>query len=259
VLEPAASYIKEERLKWVSAAVWFDGVDPVSGESIGPVLTSVAFTNQPFLRGLPALAASARPFHPNQDRSVMKDKLTKILSLGADSGEQDITTRVEKLVESNRRLLAWKKDVDTKAASADVDAVMLTRKIDPSLRGALLLQRTNDPKGFLAAFPPTATQVHPQLTQRVGDGASPPATRLSSLSLGADGKVQVGTPRPTQNVELIQKIAACPGRNKTERALTFVRSQPGGAALSHEEAHAQACIVLNQAGVPAHAMDITLG
>ncbi len=57
---PAQSQIKNRQLKWVSAAVWFNGKDPVSGQSIGPVLTSVAFTNQPFLKGLQPLAASSR-------------------------------------------------------------------------------------------------------------------------------------------------------------------------------------------------------
>lgn len=62
LLEPAKTYIRNGQMKWVSVAVWFDAVDPVTGKPIGPTLTSIAFTNNPFLQGLPAIAASSRPF-----------------------------------------------------------------------------------------------------------------------------------------------------------------------------------------------------
>lgn len=57
-LEPARTYIKEERYQWSSVSILFDAIDAVSGKSIGPVLTSVALTNQPFIEGMQPLAAS---------------------------------------------------------------------------------------------------------------------------------------------------------------------------------------------------------
>lgn len=59
-LEPARSYIKEGRYQWASVSVVFDAVDARSGEQIGPVLTSVALTNQPFIEGMQKLAADRK-------------------------------------------------------------------------------------------------------------------------------------------------------------------------------------------------------
>jgi len=56
-LEPLRTQIKEGRYQWASVAVVFDAVDPVSGKTVGPVLTSVAATNQPFIEGMTPLAA----------------------------------------------------------------------------------------------------------------------------------------------------------------------------------------------------------
>lgn len=58
--EKARQQIKAEEYAWTSVAIWRKAVDPVSGEDIGPVLTSVALTNQPFVQGMAPLAASRR-------------------------------------------------------------------------------------------------------------------------------------------------------------------------------------------------------
>jgi hypothetical protein len=57
LLEPAKTFIKQGKLKWTSVSVWIDAVDPVSGEKIGPLLTSIAFTNQPFIEGMAPMSA----------------------------------------------------------------------------------------------------------------------------------------------------------------------------------------------------------
>ncbi len=57
-LEPARTYIKEGRYNWASISIVFDAVDPITGERIGPLLTSIAATNTPFVPGLQKLAAS---------------------------------------------------------------------------------------------------------------------------------------------------------------------------------------------------------
>ena len=57
-LEPARGYILDGRYKWASVSIVFDAVDAVSGKHLGPMLTSVALTNQPFIEGMQALAAS---------------------------------------------------------------------------------------------------------------------------------------------------------------------------------------------------------
>ncbi len=57
LLEPVRSYIADGKIKWASVGVWKAAVDPVSGRDIGPLLTSVAFTNNPFIQGMTPIAA----------------------------------------------------------------------------------------------------------------------------------------------------------------------------------------------------------
>ena len=57
LLEPVRSYIAEGKIKWASVGGWKAAVDPVSGRDIGPLLTSVAFTNNPFIQGMAPIAA----------------------------------------------------------------------------------------------------------------------------------------------------------------------------------------------------------
>ncbi len=58
-LEPARSYIKEGRYKYISPAVRFNCKDRVTGMPIGARLSSAGITGQPFLRSMaPLIAAS---------------------------------------------------------------------------------------------------------------------------------------------------------------------------------------------------------
>ena len=60
-LEPARSYIKEGKYRYLSPAIRFESRDRVTGQPIGARLTSAAITNQPFLRNMqPLVAASDR-------------------------------------------------------------------------------------------------------------------------------------------------------------------------------------------------------
>lgn len=60
-LEPAKTYIREKKYQFVSPAIRFGAVHPITGKPIGARLTSSALTNQPFLRGLQPLAAKDAP------------------------------------------------------------------------------------------------------------------------------------------------------------------------------------------------------
>lgn len=57
-LEPAKTYIKAGQYKWASVAVVLNAVDAQTGAQLGPMLTSVAITNRPFIEGMQSLAAS---------------------------------------------------------------------------------------------------------------------------------------------------------------------------------------------------------
>lgn len=60
-LEPARTYVREGRYKWTSVALWPHAKDPVTAANIGWYLSSIAFTNDPFIQGMQPIAASARP------------------------------------------------------------------------------------------------------------------------------------------------------------------------------------------------------
>jgi hypothetical protein len=53
-------YIENNEYRHVSIAFTLNGTDPQSGDSIGPMVTSIAFTNHPFLRGITPIAASSK-------------------------------------------------------------------------------------------------------------------------------------------------------------------------------------------------------
>lgn len=59
-LEPAKSYIKEGRYKFLSPAVRFGSKDRVTGQPAGARLTSAAITNNPWLKSMQPLRASDR-------------------------------------------------------------------------------------------------------------------------------------------------------------------------------------------------------
>lgn len=56
-LEPARTYVREGRYENTSVAIWPDAQDPKTGEVIGWYLSSIAFTNDPFIQGMVPIAA----------------------------------------------------------------------------------------------------------------------------------------------------------------------------------------------------------
>lgn len=56
-LEPAKGYVQAGQYKWASIAASFNAVDPVSGNEVGALISSIAFTNTPFIEGMAELAA----------------------------------------------------------------------------------------------------------------------------------------------------------------------------------------------------------
>ena len=105
VLEPARTYLTQGKIKWVSAAFNFRAVDLVSGDPCGPVLTSVAFTNQPFLQALPAIAASLRPHSKEEKPMKLTPMLLSALAIVTlTPTDEEIEQSVIKLSNRNREL-----------------------------------------------------------------------------------------------------------------------------------------------------------
>jgi hypothetical protein len=107
-LEPARTYIKEERYKWASVSIVFDAVDARTAENLGAILTSVALTNQPFIEGMQALAA---------DRA-MAGKFLEGRGMYIESANTP-----EEALESLRRMLGLPETADAVAVIGEIGKV----------------------------------------------------------------------------------------------------------------------------------------
>lgn len=64
LLDDLRKQIKARTQRWVSIAFTLSGVHWITGEEIGPMLTSIAITNHPFMLDLEPIAASRRTSQP---------------------------------------------------------------------------------------------------------------------------------------------------------------------------------------------------
>lgn len=62
-LEHTRQLIKQHRIKWTSVALWPEAKDPRSGANVGWYLSSIAFTNDPFIQGMVPVAAARAASH----------------------------------------------------------------------------------------------------------------------------------------------------------------------------------------------------
>jgi hypothetical protein len=116
--------IRDGGYQWTSVAIWPDAVDPVSGQKIGPRLTSIALTNHPFIEGMVPIAASLEQYGPAETPEEALVGLCRIFELvadadpslvvkqiralrqAADSGTVPESVDLKYLLESIRRLLS---------------------------------------------------------------------------------------------------------------------------------------------------------
>lgn len=108
-LEPARTYIKDGRYQWASVSVVFDAVDARTGENIGPLLTSVALTNQPFIEGMQKLAA---------DRRVAADRYMRSKGMYIEAAETP-----ERALEMIRGMLGLPETADAAGVVAELEKV----------------------------------------------------------------------------------------------------------------------------------------
>lgn len=114
VSAPCIEFIRGHQYKFCSPAVVFDATDPVTGDSVGPVLVSCACTNRPFLQGMrpiaarsaetAAIAASATrglSYHyigdAIKDRDDLLECLRMVFGLAQLAPESEVAAAVESL------------------------------------------------------------------------------------------------------------------------------------------------------------------
>lgn len=89
--------IREGGYQWTSVAVWPNALDPVTGERVGPVLTSVAFTNHPFIQGMAPIAASVSIYGKAESAEEVIVGVRDLLGLDADAPRELVMTELQDL------------------------------------------------------------------------------------------------------------------------------------------------------------------
>lgn len=300
-LDTAKRWIKGGHIAGVSGAFQLQAADPVSKKPIGCKLTSVAFTNQPFLTDLaPPIAASAANIPTSKETDMATSPLLLALlrsnlKLSADASEDDVVAAIAKgspmtasapapapappslrdRLMSSLGLAATATDDEIcsavdgmrkKDAEVDVRDAIAAHRLDPKMQPMLLSFRMFQPSEFAKAYPKgePAQNINPALTSRVSDfvnGQSAPrnAAPISNIRLDSAGRLVIGSNEAAKSSsaqDFAMKLLAVPGNNKHERAIGFVKAQPGGDKLTHEQAHKAACVMLTTHGIPHSIVDI---
>lgn len=101
--DKAREQIRAGEYRWTSVAIWNSAIDPVSGNNIGPVLSSVAFTNHPFIQGMKPMVARVDVWGLAESKEELIVGLRDILEL-------DETATSDRLVEElNLVHAAWQR------------------------------------------------------------------------------------------------------------------------------------------------------
>lgn len=116
-------YIGNDEYRQTSIAFNMQGVDFETREAIGPTLTSIAFTNNPFLRNLESIAASRRSGQPQL--AAIEPTVSGVAPLESPNGDPDMNAEaLKKAYDKLRARLCSALKVTTLAADDDLaDAV----------------------------------------------------------------------------------------------------------------------------------------
>lgn len=195
-LEPARTYVKEEKYKFFSPAIRFGSKDRVTGAPIGARMSSGALTNNPFLDGMkPMVAKDAatggadddtnseggtsadqqKDIHMNLEADLkaakaeletatvkMKVGEEKATALSAEKAElslklKESDAKIVTLTEENATLRKSLDERDARDAAAKVDAAFLTYKDSKGLKEA----DKADMAVFLKASPDAFARMYP--------------------------------------------------------------------------------------------------
>lgn len=235
----ARQYVRGGQYRYLSIAFTPDGRHLVSGKRIGPQIKSVAFTNDPFLRGLAPLVASADspPVPTRDDEADMSTTIARLISvfaLAATATEDDVI----RAAEANVKELKDRRDVEAKQAVAVVcSAYGFDAERDAP---TLLAAYTSDPEAFAKRYPVEGTRAAKRklapvvaLEQRVVSGASRRAAPVTALGAGAAEEDE--DERDEDDLPAGFKLSAYPGRNATERCLAAVDADPAWKGRPYDE------------------------
>lgn len=145
--DKAREQVKAKEYRWTSVAVWPNAIDPESGKHIGPLLTSVALTNRPFIKGMAPIAASMEVWGEAETAEEALVGLRDIFKL--DDAATPETVLAE-LAEFERRLSEGTIRED------DVDSILYRlRDLVGARRLATVPEVLDEVRRFLAGAPET--------------------------------------------------------------------------------------------------------
>lgn len=146
-LEPARTYVREGKYRWTSVAVWPDAVDPKTGEPVGWYMSSIAFTNDPFIQGMVPIAAhrkeqpAAQPAATTTKENAMSDekKIHKLVVLlagrfGIPADDEAVEKRLMLEMHSADQAVATLKSILGAIGVQDADAAV--KKIADMMRAS---------------------------------------------------------------------------------------------------------------------------
>lgn len=112
------------------------GIDPVTGESVGWRLHSVALTNTPFLKELGQIRANKHNPHQSQEDEVTEEEAQALRDENAQ------------LKQSNTTMQGRLEELEKQQAEAAVGGAIAAKKITKEQESWALKYATDDPKGF---------------------------------------------------------------------------------------------------------------
>jgi len=130
--EQAAGFIARREYKYVSPVIFFNHINE-RGERIGAYLHSVALTNTPWIRELPALVAKLdlNLYSGGSEMNEILKKLAEALGMVGETDEAKIIARVQTLKAERDDMFAARQSVMTKLGISD--AGLLIASIDKAL------------------------------------------------------------------------------------------------------------------------------
>jgi len=179
----AVSQVRSGQYRYFSPAVVFEATHPETGEDIGPLLTSGALTNRPFLDGMEPVTASLPPSDvhipqpaaivppDNKERPMAEENregtcLRRLRMKLAEGGHlphpgateelgplEAIEEAVEKLIEEHKTMKAAKMAAEKAEAEEDAERAMLENAIPQSAREHVLAVRLSNRAAFNALWP----------------------------------------------------------------------------------------------------------
>jgi hypothetical protein len=96
--DQAREQIRAKEYRWTSVAIWPSAKDKVSGKDIGPVLTSVALTNKPFVEGMAPLTARVEVWGKAESAEELVVGLRDVLELPPDAEAAIVSSGLDELV-----------------------------------------------------------------------------------------------------------------------------------------------------------------